>query len=556
MCAVFRPVRAAVLVLAVSVPIAVGHSAEQPKKPAVRVTISKQTTFITEPLRPDGYPDYLEALNRIASKGVTPENNAVVLLVKAFGPKGIHEKIRTEYFKRLGIEPLPEQGDYFVDYYDYVNRTAPEALKSTTDADGEECPSEADQQLDSATSRPWSKADCPLVAGWLEVNQEPLRLIVEASARGRYYAPMVGASEDGTVVFAALLPDVANVRQAARTLVARAHWHISQGDTEQAIADLLAVRRLGRLVAQNPTLVEGLVGIAIEGMACGGDANLAHHGKLTLQQADGYRQQLRKLPPLPNMIDKADVAERLIGLDAICAIARGQRVLDELELRTMADPRKPVGEKALKALNEIKLWLIYDADLILRTFNQHYDRLVAAGRLPTFAQRQEALQQVEKQFEERRRAHGWPSSLATRALKNFSLRKAASQELADILVSLFTPALRSCLVAQQRAETLAKLSEVVLALGAYRTEHGQYPAELAALVPKYIDKLPSDPYSGDQLKYRREKEGYVLYAVGPNLKDDNGYGMQLLGERKPSADEPFPVPDDDVGVRVPLPEHR
>ena len=48
-------------------------SAENPKP---KITIGKETTYITEPLRPDGYPDYVAALNRRASEGVTPENNA------------------------------------------------------------------------------------------------------------------------------------------------------------------------------------------------------------------------------------------------------------------------------------------------------------------------------------------------------------------------------------------------------------------------------------------------------------------------------------------------
>ena len=55
-------------------------------KPSVLVTISKETTYITEPLRPDGYPDYLAALNGELSKGVTPENNSAVLFWKALGP--------------------------------------------------------------------------------------------------------------------------------------------------------------------------------------------------------------------------------------------------------------------------------------------------------------------------------------------------------------------------------------------------------------------------------------------------------------------------------------
>ena len=49
------------------------------KSPGLLVTISKETTYITEPLRADGYPDYVAALNQRFSQGVTPENNAAVL---------------------------------------------------------------------------------------------------------------------------------------------------------------------------------------------------------------------------------------------------------------------------------------------------------------------------------------------------------------------------------------------------------------------------------------------------------------------------------------------
>src|SRR5689334_19843108 len=44
------------------------------KKPKPKITINKGTTYITEPLRPDGYPDYVAALNQRMSQSVTPEN--------------------------------------------------------------------------------------------------------------------------------------------------------------------------------------------------------------------------------------------------------------------------------------------------------------------------------------------------------------------------------------------------------------------------------------------------------------------------------------------------
>ena len=55
-------------------------------KHRVLATISKETTYITEPLRKDGYPDYVAAMNQRLSQGVTPENNAAVPFWKAMGP--------------------------------------------------------------------------------------------------------------------------------------------------------------------------------------------------------------------------------------------------------------------------------------------------------------------------------------------------------------------------------------------------------------------------------------------------------------------------------------
>ncbi len=83
-------------------------------KPRVLVTISKETTYITEPLRADGYPDYVAALDRRFSRDVTPENNAAVPFWQAMGPSALDKRDREKYFQMLGIAPLPEQGDYFV----------------------------------------------------------------------------------------------------------------------------------------------------------------------------------------------------------------------------------------------------------------------------------------------------------------------------------------------------------------------------------------------------------------------------------------------------------
>src|SRR6516225_9670041 len=55
------------------------------KKHRGKFTISKETTYVTGPLDKDGYIDYAAALNERLGQGVTPENNANVLLWRAMG---------------------------------------------------------------------------------------------------------------------------------------------------------------------------------------------------------------------------------------------------------------------------------------------------------------------------------------------------------------------------------------------------------------------------------------------------------------------------------------
>jgi hypothetical protein len=67
-----------------------------------------------------------------------------------------------------------------------------------------------------------------------------------------------------------------------------------------------------------------------------------------------------------------------------------------------------------------------------------------------------------------------------------------------------------------------RLTQVATALEACRLDTGAYPVRLDALVPKYLDTMPVDPFSGEKLKYELAPTGdhYTLYSVGPDQIDD------------------------------------
>jgi hypothetical protein len=96
--------------------------------------------------------------------------------------------------------------------------------------------------------------------------------------------------------------------------------------------------------------------------------------------------------------------------------------------------------------------------------------------------------------------------------------------------------------AVERTGQLDRSLHVALALACYRAEHDGYPENLGTLAPTYLQDVPGDVYTGQDLRYRRVKEGYWLYSVGANGIDEGGRGPE---------DVP---PGDDLCVRVPMPQ--
>jgi len=56
----------------------------------------------------------------------------------------------------------------------------------------------------------------------------------------------------------------------------------------------------------------------------------------------------------------------------------------------------------------------------------------------------------------------------------------------------------------------------------YRLARGKLPETLRDLVPRYLPDVPSDPFDGEPLRYKRLERGYVVYSVGPDGNDDGG----------------------------------
>ncbi|HMC65738.1 MAG TPA: hypothetical protein VKI65_12430, partial [Gemmataceae bacterium] len=474
-----------------------------------KFTISKETTYVTGPLDKDGYIDYAAALNKRLSQGVTPANNANVLLWQALGPQPDGKKMPAEFFELMGTKPPPERGEYFVDLYRYIIEHAK--------VDGYEDRKKIYDQIDPTRHRPWTPQQYPRIASWLKVNEKPLALVLEATRRPVCFSPLVPSKSDkgsSGLLGAFIPPGMQKCREMVNALTARAMLHAGQGRREEAWQDLLACHRLARLLGSGPTLIEGLVGVAIDSITVEADLALLASTDLSKKQIEDCLHDLQKLPPIRKPAAQVDVGERFLFLDIVMMAAR--RGPEYLE------PFSGLGWPNIPDATAKKFWNTIDWGPTMRTGNQWYDRLVAAMRVKDRASRETELDKLETDFKMLKK------KLADSPLNEADLTKepakTLSKALGDILLTMFFPAVRRVQQSADRAEQMQNNLYLAFALAAYQRAHGRYPAKLEALVPKYLAEIPVDLFSGKPLTYRPSKDGYLLYSVGVNGRDDEGRG--------------------------------
>jgi hypothetical protein len=98
-----------------------------------------------------------------------------------------------------------------------------------------------------------------------------------------------------------------------------------------------------------------------------------------------------------------------------------------------------------------------------------------------------------------------------------------------------------------RRQALARMMMTELALRRYVTANKSLPEKLGNLVPRFLKRVPIDPFDpkGGELRYRRTPEGYLLYSLGNDRDDDAGKDPQSdeSGSIDWHADGDLPIRD-------------
>jgi hypothetical protein len=141
-----------------------------------------------------------------------------------------------------------------------------------------------------------------------------------------------------------------------------------------------------------------------------------------------------------------------------------------------------------------------------------------------------------------------PNRLVSPKFADAAQKKVASQISAktpfNILARIAIPNVAKASQNAAKNQDVAHQVLIASALEIFRQRAGKYPEVLAELTPKFIEKVPHDVVTGGSMRYEKRGDGYILYSIGWDLKDDL---KPILADQRASLADIFsnPIADRD-----------
>ncbi|MCI0684278.1 MAG: hypothetical protein L0Y71_19380 [Gemmataceae bacterium] len=286
--------------------------------------------------------------------------------------------------------------------------------------------------------------------------------------------------------FSTILADQQNARRVFEMLQHDAWMRAQNGDLDGAVESCRAGLNAARSLGDEPLLISFLIRVAGAHVALGAVER-------TLAQG---RPSEKALAPLQTLIEQEIVDVEKHWRNAL----RGERGGQDKLMQAIRGGKVRVGQifgvwgggpgGPVEALaDHFPVILTREAPDLLRYMNQ----AVEITKLPTEEQPDKLLE-LERTIPK-----------------------------ASYLMRLLAPALNKVGSAHVRAQTLLRAAQVGIAAERYRLKHERWPDSIDDLVKAgLIAAVPSDPFDGAPLRWRRMPEGMAAYSVGIDKADNHG----------------------------------
>ena len=282
---------------------------------------------------------------------------------------------------------------------------------------------------------------------------------------------------------------MAGMREIARLLMAEAHVRAADGDHAGAFESGLDAMEMGEDLHRGGVLIHSLVALAVQ--AIGQTPMLDALERIPQNRVEPFVRRLERI-----LISEAAIRE-------VMEEERNLALTSYLETDNMRAAPFSTAANQLRWYEAAVggLWWHFMREPTIRETDDYY---------------RAALPQIDK-----------PANA----------RKMPPQPRGPIS-SMMVPVVEQGLKKVESHRARNRIFLCALALRGYRLKHGRLPDTLEEL--KLDARAITDPYSGRPLIYRKDGDGYLLYSLGPDLRDDDGI----------PADESADPMMGDLGIRA------
>jgi RNA polymerase sigma factor (sigma-70 family) len=325
---------------------------------------------------------------------------------------------------------------------------------------------------------------------FVQNNQKALQMFAQAAQydQSRYPVDFTRDALDGLH-----LTHLNNIKRGAQTVMVAAMLDAENQQGRPAADDVLLLFALTRSLKNEPVVISQLVRVAIMAMSLGALEQVVNRTTVpgaSLSEMAQTLEALEKSDANGEGFNRSLIGERVMVMNHFKRSTIPDLVSAVADSTT--DEQRQLFVKRLKRFGGIKAEQAY--------VEAAFQKFLSARKEP-FPERLSNSKDVQQQASEN------PDGLLL--LNNAWLTGYAGLEKAE-------------------AKCLAnlRLARVAVALEQFRADRSRYPTALSQLTPVYLDVVPADPFDGQPLRYRPEGAGYILYSIGPDLKDDFGQRMK------------------------------
>lgn len=364
-------------------------------------------------------------------------------------------------------------------------------------------PPEIDAKLaDAVDGATWDDA---YVASVLAKHAADVVLFRQAAAKPAFQDPMYARPRTLTELVA--YAGLTSYRQAALTAALEAEHRARTGDVSGGLREAIDVVRFGHLMESGQgNVIEYLVGSAIKQIGLTALRQIASQSTVTAAQAQSVAKQLEPYrDSLAGAVKSLKV--EYIGFNAFrVKYDRLGKLLTSYNITAVIENGKTIIRQP-----DTLGWDMLDFSGLTRFYyrsNQTWRFAVDRAR-------------ANVRYAEADCAVADPNPPRITPIVEPSVTLLFTPNaIGKLLASIGEVSFGGFTTKRCNESVAVSATQTVLASRAFTADHGRVPATLSELVPKYLDAVPTDAYSGKPLLYSAVKK--YVYSVGPDHKDLGG----------------------------------